>query len=112
MGYDIQVKYSTTRTSIFSPDRFDSTIVADTPDEKLLYREYIEYFGPFWWIENTIGVGFEVDINEKWYVNQKAGFGVHFIYGDKYPVLDKGKLEWEFCPIINFGIGFRLDKEK
>lgn len=110
--YDFQIKYSTTRTSSYVPWAFDSSIVANTPDEKVLYRNIVNHYGPFWWIENTLGVGFEVDITKSWYLTQKVGLGLHILYGDKFPPLLAPKVDIEYYSMLNVGIGFRLDKER
>ncbi len=77
--YDLQMKYSTTRSSMFMPYAFDSTIVSNSPDDKVLYRNYIRNYGPFYWIENAIGIGFKVNIYDKLDLQQKIGFGGYFI---------------------------------
>ncbi len=37
---------------------------------------------PFLWIENAIGPGFKVDITETFYLKQRLGLGVHFIFSE------------------------------
>ena len=86
---------------------YDSTIVAGSPEEKLLYRKYIEYFGPFLWIDNNVGFGFKVFITDKFYLKQEFGLGVYLVYGDE-PKLTKTNLRWGFNDFFNIGIGFRI----
>lgn len=105
--YDIQVKYSTTRTSSFIPYAFDSTIVSDVPDDKILYRKYINYFGPYLWIENSIGIGFKVDITDRIYLKQKIGLGIHLIFGEDKR-LPGANPEWEFYGLVNIGVGIKI----
>jgi len=108
--YDFQMKYSTTRSSMYIPYAFDSTIVANTPDEKVLYREYIEYFGPFLWVENAIGIGFKVNIYKKWYLQQMAGLGIHIIlgYDNRLARNEDNWCDWEFGGLFNLGIVYRI----
>ncbi len=105
--YDFQMKYSTTRTSMYIIDRIDSTIISSDPADQYLYRNYIEYFGPFLWIENTLGIGMKIMINEHFFITQKFGIGVHFIIGDE-PKLFKQNFEWEFHDFFSFSIGYKL----
>lgn len=105
--YDLQVKYSTTRSSFYTPYAFDSSIVSNTPDEKILYRKYIEYFGPYLWIENSVGIGFNVNLSDRIYIKQKIGLGIHFLFGeDKRIALPSPQLE--FFGLINIGVGIKI----
>ncbi len=105
--YDIQIKYSTTRSSMYIPFDYDSTLVVDEPEEGILYRKYIEYFGPYLWVENSIGLGFKVDITDRIYLKQKVGLGIHLIFGEdeRLPGVSP---EWEFYGLINIGLGIKL----
>ena len=112
--YDLQIKYSTTRSSMYLPYDYDSTFLNTTnPDEGILYKNEIAYFGPFTWLENSIGLGFKVDITDRFYLQQKIGAGIHFIYGygSGKDIVLKPKTEWEFMGLLNVGIVYRL-KEK
>lgn len=89
--YDFQYKYSTTRSTSN-------------------YGTIVDHHGPFYWIEKTIGAGFEVDITNRWYITQKAGLGLHILHGKELPTLSK--IDTEFYSMLNFGIGFRLNKKQ
>ncbi|HBG71651.1 MAG: hypothetical protein A2W93_06930 [Bacteroidetes bacterium GWF2_43_63] len=106
--YDLQMTYSTTRNRFFVPYGFDSTIVSDTPEGKILYREMIDFFGPFIWIENNIGVGFQVDITDKWFIQQKFGTGIHLIHGSERRLLPFRKTHWEFVGLLDWSVGIRF----
>lgn len=108
--YDLQIKYSTTRTSMYVIHDYDPTLNGDTPEENLLYRHFAEYFGPFLWVENTLGLGIKVDISEKIYLKQKAGLGIYLISGEEAQLL-KLEDEWEFFPFINIGVGLKLENK-
>jgi|TARA_B110000908_G_scaffold59966_1_gene72844 hypothetical protein len=105
--YDFQLKHSTTRTRSFLPHSYDSTETYNKPEEGILYKEYIENFGPFTWLENNIGVGFEVNIYNKLYLNQKAGFGATFIFGPE-PKLLKTRAVMELNFFLSIGINYKL----
>ncbi len=105
--YDFQMKYSTTRSSMFCPYAMDTTIITSNPEDQILYRNYIEYFGPFLWVENTLGIGMKIMINQHFFITQKFGIGVHFIIGDD-PHLIKPNLDWEFHDFFTFSIGYKL----
>lgn len=106
--YDLQLSYSTTRNRFFVPCGFDSTIVSDTPDGKILYRELIEYFGPFYWIENNVGLGFQIDLSNKWYIQQKFGIGIHLICGKEPRLAKLNNIDWEFAGLLDWSVGIRF----
>lgn len=112
--YDLQIKYSTTRSSMYLPYSYDSTYLnTSNPDEGIMYKKETPYFGPFTWFENSIGVGFKVDITDRFYLQQRFGAGIYLIYGygsGKDLVL-KRKMEWEFMGLLNIGIFYRLNKK-
>lgn len=105
--YDLQIKHSTTRSSMYIPFDYDSTLVINDPEEGILYRNYIEYFGPFTWVENSIGIGINIDITDKLSLIQKIGGGIYFIFGDE-PKLVKYSPEWEFMYFYNMGITYKI----
>jgi len=83
------------------------------PEDGILYKKHVAYFGPYTWIENSIGIGFNVNITDKFYLTQKIGAGIHFIYGygSGKDIVLKRKTEWEFMGLLNVGIVYKL-KEK
>jgi len=76
----------------------------------VLYKKHIEFFGPFTWIEQTIGIGFKVDIAGSFFITERAGVGVSFMLGDdiKLPQMLPKKYEWEFGFLCSAGIGYRF----
>lgn len=94
--YDFQGKHSAARN-----------VINSSLDE-------VVYHGPYFWLDNTIGVGFNVNIIGNWYIQQKIGFGAHFIIPsgadasrvDAESSIDK--FEWEFIGLLNLGIVYRL----
>lgn len=117
--YDLQLKYSTTRNRFFLPYTYDSTLVANRPEEGILYREYIENFGPFTWVEQNIGIGFIADLTHRIYLKQRFGVGVDLILGYEDKILDKRNFEnsrfewfdWEFSTLMQFSVGYRFKKK-
>ena len=105
--YDLQIKHSTTRSSMYLPFDYDSTLVITEPEEGILYRNYIEYFGPFTWIENSIGIGINIDITDKLSLTQKIGGGICIIVGDE-PKLVKYSPAWEFMYFVNVGVTYKI----
>lgn len=106
--YDFQLKYSTTRTSMYIPHDYDSTIVSDDPADKILYVNRVEYFGPFLWIENSIGLGYKVDITDKIYLKQKLGLGIQLIFGDEKRLVRKNPT-LEYFGLVNIGVGIKIN---
>ena len=86
--YDVQVAYSTTRN-------------------KDCYSENTARFGPFTWVEQTVGVGFKVDLANQFFISQKIGIGGGLIFGTDKQLL-KTSAAWEFGGLINVGIGYRF----
>lgn len=100
--YDLQFTRSTTWNRFFTPFSYD--INGD-----VLYKEYREYFGPFWWIEQSIGIGYKVKITKSLYMYQNAGAGVTFILGeDKKLPQTYDKFSWEFGYLLSIGISYKL----
>lgn len=100
--YDLQVTKASTWNRMFLPFSYD--INGD-----VLYKEYREYFGPFWWIEQSIGIGYKVKIAKSLYMYQNAGAGMTFILGeDKKRPQTYDKFSWEFGYLLSIGISYRL----
>ena len=86
--YDVQAAYSTTRNNYY-------------------YLENAVRFGPFTWVEQTIGFGFKVDLPGQFFISQKIGVGGCLVFGSDEQLL-KTSTEWEFGGLINVGIGYRF----
>jgi len=105
--YDLQFTYSTTRNRSFLPYSFDTT------ENITLYKEHINYFGPFYWLENTIGFGLNIDVTKKLYINQKIGFGRTLVLGYDEKLLNKlnKTFNWfssEFGGILSLSLGYKF----
>ena len=76
-----------------------------------LYKEYIEIFGPYTWVEQNIGIGYKANFKGNWYIQHKIGFGTSFILGYEKKLLNKyfDWFTWEFGYLINVGLGYRLE---
>lgn len=108
--YDLQAKYSTTMSRFVLPFRYDPSLVVNKPEEGILYRETVNYFGPFTWIENNIGIGFTADLTDKIYIKQRFGVGTHFILGYDDRIGHKlfSWFYWEFATLMHFSVGYRF----
>jgi len=102
--YNVQLSYSTTRNRMFLPYTYDV-------NGDVLYKEYIEIFGPFSWIEQNIGIGYKANLNHNWFIQHKLGLGTSFILGYDKRQLNKyfHWFSWEFGYLFNFGIGYRFE---
>ena len=87
--YDIQATYSTTRNVG-------------------CYIENTVRYGPFTWVEQTIGIGFKVDLANRFFISQKIGVGGMLIFGSDERLL-KTAVDYEFGGLINVGIGYRFN---
>jgi hypothetical protein len=102
MFYDLQFTRSTTWNHMFLPYSYDT-------NGDYLYKEYFEYFGPFWWIEQNIGIGFRVKVIDSFYLFQNIGGGITFILGeDERLPTTYDKFSWEFGYLLSVGVSYRL----
>jgi len=105
--YDMQITHSPTRNRSLLP-------YSSLSDGTVLYKEHINNFGPFTWLEQNIGIGFRANITSNCFIQQKIGYGTSFIMG--YDDMLLGKIfnwfDWEFGYLINVGIGYRLGESK
>jgi hypothetical protein len=72
----------------------------------ILFKEYLEYFGPTIAIENNIGVGYNIELSNRLFLYQKIGAGI-VVLGN----IDKsivGARKWELGYLFSFGIGYHL----
>lgn len=114
--YNFSVRYSTSKTEIYFVEVVDTTSSSNDPEDQYLYKKITAIFGPYYWIENIIGIGFNVEIIENLNLQQKFGYGAHFIIGQGDPNANfkvlKQNVEWEFIPFIQFGITYTINKKK
>lgn len=97
--YDLQFTNSHTRNLMFLPYSYDT-------NGDVLYKRYLEFFGPTIALEHNLGIGFTVNILERLYLYQKIGAGiVNFFNVDKRIIGSGG---WEFGSVISVGVGYRL----
>src|SRR5690554_1149745 len=111
--YDLQAKHAVAAHLTNYVD-YDSTLVAGRLEEGIVYMEFMEYFGPFFWIENNIGIGFKTMLTENLYIKQRFGVGVNFILGYEYklsPAVYKW-FDWEFSSLLHFSVGYRFNMKK
>lgn len=95
--YDFQAKHSAARN------------VLDSSSDEVIYH------GPYYWLDNTVGLGFDVNLIGSWYLQQKIGIGVHFIIPSNKDasrvnsaMYFSDKFEWEFIGLLNIGIAYKL----
>ena len=104
--YELQAAYSTTRNHGFAP-------TYNLNDGSYSIEEYTESFGPFLWLQNTIGVGFKVDIWKSFYLFEKMGFNATEIIGNDEHLMPEPfqQFSWlvnEFGYMIMAGLGIRF----
>ena len=100
--YDMQFTRSSTWNRMFLPYSYD--INGD-----VLYKEYREYFGPFWWLEQSIGIGYKIKIANSLYMYQNVGAGMTFILGEDIKLPQTyDKFSWELGYLLSIGISYRL----
>ena len=105
--YELQAAYSTTRNHGYgwTINVNDGTFIP--------LEEYLVSFGPFLWLQNTIGVGFCVDIWKSLYLFEKIGFNATEVIGKDEKIMPEpfqrfSGLVNEFGYMIMAGVGFRF----
>jgi hypothetical protein len=93
--YDFQAKHSAAMNQL-----------DPTQDER-------NYHGPYFWLDNTVGFGFNVSILKRLFLQEKIGGGVHLILPSNITVprinsMTMAKFVWEFIGMLNVGIVYRL----
>lgn len=103
--YDLQVRYSPTRTETIS-----EAGILDSVEQTYFYVKDVYKFGPYYWAENTFGIGFKFELTERLLFQQKVGMGINLIMGrDKYGFINhKPYLTWEAAHLFQFGLVYRF----
>jgi hypothetical protein len=100
--YDIQISKSTTRSSMFIPYSL-------TPEGEILYKNVIEYFGPFIWIDQNIGIGFRVKVYKIIDIFENFGIGCSWIIGNEEMLPSRSAYsQYEFGYLLTFGASVNL----
>jgi len=73
------------------------------------------FHGPYYWLENSLGAGFNVNIIGDLYLTQKLGGGAFFalpsgLDADQVDTSNSiaGEFNWEFMYLINVGLTYKL----
>ena len=93
---------------MYLPYDYDSTyLYTEHPEDGIVYKNYIRYYGPFTWLANNIGIGFIANITKQFYLQQRFGAGMVFIFGNE-PILVKYNTRWEFIGLINIALIYKF----
>ncbi len=103
ISYDIQVSYSTTRNRMFLP-------YGEAFNGDILYKEFLEFFGPFLFVEQYVSLGFNAHLFGPLHIYQKTGGGIIFIRGrdEKLYGTYVNPNHWEFAGIISVGLVYSI----
>lgn len=105
---DVQFKHSTSRTRVFN-----SVYIGPSgpnpvpPGYDQIFVETTIIRGPLTWLENTVGLGFRVNVTDKIFIQEKMGAGAMFLV-ENNPRYISPRTVWEFCGLIQAGLGFRF----
>lgn len=109
--YDLQATYTTTRNVWYFPPLFDESCQY-TCNGQILYKRYEEIFGPFTWVEQSIGLGYKVKLTEKIFITSQFGLEGMLIFGrDDRLIGTWDKVEFEFGYVFDFGLGYRFENK-
>jgi hypothetical protein len=108
--FDVQAKYSGTRNRMFLPYSYDSTATWLKPEDGIRYKEYINFYGPFLWVEPNLGIGFRAMLSQRLYLKQQIGVGVLLTFGsdDLITYRQFTPFDWEFAGLIQVGLGWKF----
>jgi hypothetical protein len=101
---DTQLKHSKTKNRGY-------TVLIDTIENPLQYLVYYQSnWGPFTWLQTSIGFGMDLPLNKRFSLTQKIGQGLEFIRGYDKELLFTydNKINWEFAFIYNVGLVYKL----
>jgi len=101
--YDFQFTNSHTRNLMYLP--YDYDINGD-----VLYKQYLEFFGPTIALEHNIGLGIIAKIANRFFLYQKIGVGIVTFHNIDKSIVGSGN--WEFGYIISIGLGYHLKNKK
>ena len=111
--YDVQLRRSGARTQMYLGNSYDSTLINNRPEDGILYVENVFEYGPYYWWENTVGIGMDISIRDNFFIRQKFGIGATMIYG-----YDKGNFFVNlngrthiYGFLAYFGVGYRLKRK-
>ena len=100
--YDLQITKATTRTSMYIGYQYSAT-------GEVLYKQSIEYFGPFIWVDQNIGIGFNITIYKSISLFENFGLGYSLLFGDDLRLPQKAKYtEFELGALLAFGVLFKF----
>jgi hypothetical protein len=108
--FDVQLAHGPTRNRITSP-------YITLPDGTTLYEESFERFGPFLWMENTIGLGLQLVVHKNLDFHAQVGYGLMSIIGDKRHGKDNtanlGRpfYDWELTYMFQVGFVYSFRKD-
>lgn len=106
---DLQITYGPTRNQAYFP-------YITLPDGTTLYEKSIDRYGPFLWLENTIGLSLQTRIYHGLFLNVKAGGGLMSIVGDKLyakyntAVLFRNDYDWVLTYTFQVGLIYSFSK--
>src|SRR5690606_22096459 len=103
--YDLQAKRATA-AYLSVKIEYDSSYVRNWPGQGIIGYNVLDYFGPFFWLENNVGIGFKAMISDKMFIKQRFGVGVNFIlgYDDQITYRKFSWFDWEFSTLMHFSI--------
>lgn len=107
--YDLQVKYAPTR-NVFPSVDYDSTRVTSYVEQGIIAYDKVEYFGPFTWFENTIGIGYNVKLADRLYLKNRIGLAIAFILGNDDQLVNRmrNSFGFELGGQISTGFGYEF----
>ena len=67
--------------------------------------------GTMVWLQNTFGIGIQIQLWKQFYLNQKLGFGIELMH-QNFPenYVQPKKWDWAFAKQFNVGIVYKLNK--
>lgn len=109
--YDFQFTKSSVRH--FSYLAAASLVPIPTSEKDFVYQKSTSIIAPVRAFENNIGFGFNLAINDQFYLTQKAGVGITLVQEfDPKVIFLGGDVIWFFSEMFSFGLGYTLKTKK
>ena len=101
--YNIQTSYAQTRNEDY--------VYVGTDSRGFEYYNLVgNHYGPFFWLEQYVGVGFKINLTGNFYMTQQIGVGPSLIIGEKETFVFENfdGFKTKIGTLVNFGITYRF----
>lgn len=109
--YDLQIRYSGAKSQIYPPVGYDPSLIVYGYDDGIIYQSFTVNYGTYTWLENTIGGGIDIFLNEDFAVRYRIGLGMLHTIGEQTDgniIMPPVKVNGVAGYLMNAGIIYRI----